>query len=50
VYEALSDECAEPVEFLRIIDESGDDYLYPSFYFVFVVLPQQAKEALQSAG
>ncbi len=32
---------------LRVIDESGEDYLYPANYFVAVDLPQQTLELLQ---
>jgi hypothetical protein len=30
---------------MRVIDESGEDYLYPADYFVSVELPQKAKRA-----
>ena len=36
----------DPKEHLRIIDESGEDYLYPSVYFQIVNLNQQAQENL----
>jgi hypothetical protein len=31
---------------VRVVDESGEDYLYPADYFVPVKLPQAALEAL----
>jgi hypothetical protein len=49
IYQVLPDEEAEREGFLRIVDESGDDYLYPESYFVFVQLPREAQEALQAA-
>ena len=36
----------DPKEHLRIIDESGEDYLYPAIYFQIVNLNQQAQENL----
>jgi hypothetical protein len=39
VYDALPDRKAEREGYLRIIDESGEDYLYPHEYFVPVRLP-----------
>ena len=35
---------------LRVIDESGEDYLYPESHFVQVKLPRRAQEALMVAG
>lgn len=43
VYRVLPDKPAAATGYVRVIDESGDDYLYPSNYFVFVELPQKAK-------
>jgi hypothetical protein len=36
--------------YLRIIDESGEDYLYPESYFVSIQVPQKAQEALLEAN
>ncbi len=41
VYQVLPDEPAQQQGLLRIIDESGEDYLYPAGYFYFVDLPQK---------
>jgi hypothetical protein len=41
LYEVLSDPDAEKHGQLRVIDESGDDYLYPKSFFVGLDLPQQ---------
>ena len=48
IYQVLPDEEAGKEGFLRIVDESGDDYLYPQSYFVLVQLPREAQEALQA--
>jgi hypothetical protein len=50
IYQVLPDEEAEKEGYLRVIDESGEDYLYPQSYFVLVQLPREAQEALQAAG
>lgn len=47
IYEMLPDEEAEKEGYIRVIDESGEDYLYPKFYFIVVQLPRKAQEALQ---
>jgi hypothetical protein len=36
VYRVLADERASKLHQVRVIDESGEDYLYPEEYFVFV--------------
>jgi hypothetical protein len=50
VYRALPDETAATRHFVRIIDESGDDYLYPEGYFVPIELPQAAVSAFGQAS
>jgi hypothetical protein len=32
--------------YLRILEESGEDYLYPEAYFIPIQLPLEAQEAL----
>jgi len=44
VYRVLQDEAAGAEGYLRVIDESSEDYLYPADYFVFVKLPTKAKQ------
>ena len=48
VYEALPDPIAASRGFVRVIDESGEDYLYPSDYFVPLELPRGAGSAFLS--
>lgn len=36
--------------FLRVVDESGDDYLYPSDHFIVVEVSRSAEEALLKAA
>ena len=46
LYEALPDAAAAEEGYVRVVDESGEDYLYPATYFVAVELPREAKRAL----
>ena len=46
IYQILSDEEAQKEGYTRVVDESGEDYLYPQSYFVFVQIPVEAQEAL----
>lgn len=50
VYQALPDPAGEAKGFVRVIDESGEDYLYPEELFVDVKLPQAAVNALLEAS
>jgi hypothetical protein len=38
------------IGYLLVIDESGEDYLYPASYFVRVELPQEAEQAIAAPG
>lgn len=40
VYRAIPDEAATARHFVRVIDESGEDYLHPDSYFVAIDLPR----------
>ena len=46
VYQVLPDEGAARSDYLRVIDNEGEDYLYPAKYFVLVDFPQPVKRAL----
>ncbi|MBI3247236.1 MAG: hypothetical protein HYZ50_12100 [Deltaproteobacteria bacterium] len=46
VYQVLPDQTAAQDGYLRVIDESGEDYLYPTKYFVTVELPDGVAKAL----
>ena len=45
VYRVVDDAKAEAKELLRVIDESGEDYLYPADIFVPVEIPEKAAPA-----
>ena len=44
-YQILPDEEATREGYLRVVDESQEDYLYPESYFIFVELPRKVQEA-----
>jgi len=46
VYQVLPDEGAAKSDYIRVIDNEGEDYLYPAKYFVLVDFPQPVKQAL----
>jgi hypothetical protein len=46
VYQVLPDEEAARSNYIRVIDESGEDYLYPADYFVLVDVPSEAARSL----
>jgi hypothetical protein len=50
IYQVLLDEAAAADGLLRIIDESGEDYLYPAKLFLQIELPQAIEEALLHAA
>ena len=50
IYIALRDAVAEKHGLLRVIDESGDDYLYPKMFFRSIALPQTIKKAVLAAA
>jgi hypothetical protein len=50
IYRVIRPHKNDPDEMLRIIDDSAEDYLYPSAWFVPIELPPKAKKALVAAG
>ena len=50
IYVALRDTGAEKHGLLRIVDESGDDYLYPKAFFRSIALPLAVKKAILAAA
>jgi len=49
IYQIVPDERAEQDGFVRIIDESGEDYLFHVRHFVFIELPEEVERALIAA-
>jgi len=50
IYVSLPDAAAERLGQIRVIDESGADYLYPKNAFVEVALPQPIRRAVLAAA
>ena len=50
IYRYIPDKTASRLEMLRIMDESGEDYLYPSNYFVAIRLPRTVERAVSLAS
>jgi hypothetical protein len=50
LYVQLPDPEAEKNHYLRVIDESGEDYLYPESYFVSVELSEAIRQAVIAAA
>lgn len=46
IYQVLPDENAEQSDYVRIIDDEGEDYLYLKKNFVFMPFPQEVEKAL----
>jgi hypothetical protein len=46
IYEVIPDDEASKEGYLRIVDESGEDYLYPESYFVPLDLPREIQDAI----
>lgn len=49
IYEIIPDEAAAGDDLLRIVDESGEDYLYHQSHFIVVEFPMEAEHALLAA-
>lgn len=48
VYAVVQDDAAEAKGLLRVVDESGEDYLYPIELFAFVDVPEDAAKELRA--
>ncbi len=46
IYQILPDNRAAREGYVRVVDESGEDYLYPETYFVPIRLPHRAQRAV----
>ncbi len=50
IYVAIPDSAAATHDQIRVIDESGEDYLYPESFFIPVTLPQSVRKAILTAA
>jgi len=50
IYRVIPDEDAAEDGDIRVVDESGEDYLYPAKWFAELALPLEIQESLMHAG
>jgi hypothetical protein len=50
IYEFLPDLDAAKHDQIRVIDESGEDYLYPGSFFAEIELPQPLRRAIAASA
>ena len=50
IYEVLPDISAAKDDYLRVTDESGEDYIYPADHFISIRLPQRVEKSLAHAS
>jgi hypothetical protein len=50
IYQVIPDSHAFQHQMIRVVDESGKDYLYPSSFFLFIDLPKAVEEAFAIAS
>ena len=46
IYEILKDPDAASHQMIRVVDEEGEDYLYPASWFVPIELPRNVEQAI----
>ncbi|MFN2515451.1 MAG: hypothetical protein ABR556_04495 [Pyrinomonadaceae bacterium] len=49
IYQVRPDESAAKSDYIRVVDNEGEDYLYPAKYFIFLDLPREVERALSEA-
>jgi len=50
IYHTITDADATDHKHLRVIDESGEDSLYPAEYFMLIELPASIQQAMSKSG
>lgn len=50
VYQVLPDASAARSGYIRVVDDEGEDYLYPDKYFVFVPVSEDVENAILQAA
>lgn len=50
IYQVLPDESAVRSHYVRVIDNEGEDYLYPADYFIVMEFPHEVAQALLQAS
>jgi hypothetical protein len=50
IYQLIPDEEAAKSKYVRVVDNEGEDYLYPAEFFMLIDLPREVATALLHAG
>lgn len=50
IYQLLPDDGAATSNYVRVVDDEGEDYLYPAEYFILLDLPLEIERALSDAA
>ena len=50
IYRLIPDEQAAKLKHVRVVDNEGEDYLYPAEYFICLKLPYEIERALSDAA
>lgn len=50
IYQLVPDEAAARSKYVRVVDNEGEDYLYPAEYFMSLDLPHEIEKALSDAA
>ena len=50
VYRVMDDTDVDQRDHVRVIDESGEDYLFPTEYFVPITLPDAAEKVFRATS
>ena len=50
IYQVLPDEDAEGSGWIRIVDETGEDYLYPESFFQAIAVPRTLETEILRAS
>ena len=46
IYQILPDDSAAKSNYVRVVDNEGEDYLYPANYFISIDLPREIERAV----
>jgi hypothetical protein len=50
VYAVLADDRVDANNYIRVIDETGEDYLYPAKHFISIHIPPEYAEIISRSG
>jgi hypothetical protein len=50
IYQVLPDPAAAKQQLIRVVDESGEDYLYPTTMFVAIEIPEAVEKVFKKAS